>query len=324
MRAVVRNRYGSPLDGLELREVEKPTVGDGRGAGARPRVVRQPGGLARRNRDAVRRAPARRAAWAEEHRPSVVDFAGVVEAIGANVTQFAPGDEVFGGRTGAFAEFVSVRNAVAPKPANLTFEEAAAVPVAAITALQGLRDKGTLEPGQKVLVNGASGGVGTFAVQIAKALGAAHVTGVCSTGKVELVRSLGADDVVDYTKQDFTRTGERYDVLLDIAGNRSFSECRRVLSRTGRLVIVGGPKTNKLLAPIPHMVGTVVASLIRSQKAIAFLAKLNRDDLAVLRDLLEAGKVRPSIDRQYTLDDVPEALRYLGEGHACAKVVVTV
>lgn len=320
MRAVVRNRYGSPLDVLELQEVEKPTVGedevlvrvrassvnpvDWHGVTGTPHVARLLDGL---------RGPKSTAVG--------VDFAGEVEAVGANVTQFAPGDEVFGGRTGAFAEFVSVRNAVAPKPANLTFEEAAAVPVAAITALQGL---GALEPGQKALVNGASGGVGTFAVQIAKALGAAHVTGVCSTGKVELVHSLGADDVVDYTKPDFTRSGERYDVLLDIAGNRSFSECRRVLSRTGRLVIVGGPKTNKLLAPIPHMVGTVVASLIRSQKAIAFLAKLNRDDLAVVRDLLEAGKVKPSIDRRYTLDEVPEALRYLGGGHARAKIAITV
>lgn len=323
MRAIVRDRYGSPPDGLELLDVEKPVVGedevlvrvrassvnpvDWHGVTGTPYIARLQGGL---------RGP---------KSPSVgVDFAGVVEAIGARVTQFAPGDEVFGGRNGAFAEYVSVRNAIAPKPANLTFEEAAAVPVAAITALQGLRDKGALEPGQKVLVNGASGGVGTFAVQIAKALGAAHVTGVCSTRNVEVVRSLGADDVVDYTKQDFTHSAERYDVLLDIAGNRSFSECRRVLSRTGRLVIVGGPKTNKLLAPMPHMAGTVVASLIRSQKAIAFLAKLNREDLAVLRDLLEAGKVTPAIDRRYTLDEAPEALRYLGEGHARAKIVIAV
>ena len=323
MRAIVRDRYGSPPDVLELRDLENPVVGedevlvrvrassvnlvDWHDVTGTPYVARLQGGL---------RGP---------KSPSVgVDFAGEVEAAGANVTQFAPGDEVFGGRTGAFAEYVSARKAIALKPANLTFEEAAAVPVAAITALQGLRDRGALQPGQSVLVNGASGGVGTFAVQIAKALGAAHVTGVCSTGKVELVRSLGADDVVDYTEQDFTRSGQRYDVLLDIAGNRSFSECRRVLSRTGRLVIVGGPKANKLLAPLPHMVGTVVASLIRRQKAIAFIAKLNREDLVVLRDLLEAGKIVPTIDRQYTLDEVPEALRYLGEGHAPAKVVITV
>jgi NADPH:quinone reductase-like Zn-dependent oxidoreductase len=251
------------------------------------------------------------------------DMAGEVEAVGRNVTQFKPGDEVFGARTGAFAEYVSVRDAVAPKPANLTFEQAAAVPVAAVTALQGLRDKGQLQPGQKLLINGASGGVGTFAVQIAKVLGA-HVTGVCSTGNVDTARSLGADHVIDYAKEDFTGSGERYDLLLDIAGGRSFSEYKRVLEPKARFVIVGAKRTNNVVGPLAHIVKVRVASLGRSQKVVFFIAKLTREDLLVLHDLLEVGKVTPVIDRQYTLDEVPEALRYLGEGHARGKVVITV
>ena len=216
-----------------------------------------------------------------------------------------------------------MRDAVVPKPANISFEEAAAVPVAAITALQGLRDKGGLEPGQKVLINGASGGVGTFAVQIAKALGA-EVTGVCSTRNVELVRSLGADHVIDYTQEDFTRSDRRYDLLLDIAGSKSWSACRRVLTPEATLVIVGAQRRNRLFGPIGHIVRLRLASLRGSQKAVFFIAKTNRADMEYLRELLEAGKVKPIVDRRYELSETADAFRYLGEGHARGKVVVTV
>jgi NADPH:quinone reductase-like Zn-dependent oxidoreductase len=252
-----------------------------------------------------------------------VDFAGTVEAVGRDVTGFQPGDEVFGGRNGALAEYVSVRVGVAPKPANLTFEEAAAVPVAALTALQGLRDKGQVKPGQKVLVNGASGGVGTFAVQVAKALGAG-VTGVCSTGNVDIARSLGADHVIDYTRDDFTRSDQRYDLMLDIAGSRSWRECRRVLEPDATLVVVGAPKGTRLLGPLGHIVKVRVAAVRSSRRVVFFLARFNKPDLAFLGELLEAGKVRPVIDRRYELGEVADALRYLGEGHAHGKIVITV
>jgi NADPH:quinone reductase-like Zn-dependent oxidoreductase len=254
-----------------------------------------------------------------------VDFAGTVEAVGRDVTQFRPGDEVFGGRTGAFAEYVVVREerAVVLKPAGVTFEEAAAMPVAAITALQGLRDKGGLQPGQRVLVNGASGGVGTFAVQIAKALGA-EVTGVCSTRNVDLVRSLGADHVVDYTRDDFTRSDRRYDLLLDVAGGRSWSECRRVLEPKATLVIVGAPKGNRLLGPLSHVVRLRLAAVRSSRKVVFFIAQFNKADMETLRELLETGQVKPVVDRRYELSEIADALRYLGEGHARGKVVVTV
>ncbi len=253
-----------------------------------------------------------------------VDYAGTVEAVGGNVTEFRPGDEVFGGRNGAYAEYVCARadRAIVPKPANVTFEEAAAVPVAAITALQGLRDKGQLRPGQKVLINGASGGVGTFAVQIAKALGA-EVTAVCSTANVDIARSLGADHVVDYTQEDFTRSDRRYDLLLDVAGSRSWSECKRVLEPQATLVIVGGPKTNRLLGPLGHMVSVRVAAIRSSRKVVFFIAKLDKADMLVLRELLESGKVTSVIDRRYELGEIGDALRYLGEGHARGKVVLT-
>jgi NADPH:quinone reductase-like Zn-dependent oxidoreductase len=251
-----------------------------------------------------------------------IDFAGTVESVGKDVSHVRPGDEVFGARSGALAEFVTVRDAVVPKPPNISFEEAAAVPVAAITALQGLRDKGQLQAGQKVLINGASGGVGTFAVQIAKVLGA-EVTGVCSTRNVELVRSLGADHVVDYTREDFTRSDRRYDLLLDVAGSRSWSELRRVLTPQATVVIVGAQK-RKVLGPIGHIVRLRVASLLRgSQKAVFFIAKTNRADMEILRELLESGKVKPVVDRRYDLADTADAFRYLGEGHAQGKIVVT-
>ena len=256
-----------------------------------------------------------------------VDFAGTIEAVGKNVTQFKPGDDVFGGRDGAFAQYVCVREtrAVALKPASITFEQAAAVPIAGITALQGLRDKGKVQPGQKVLINGASGGVGTFAVQIAKSFGA-DVTGVCSTRNVDMVRSLGADRVIDYTKEDFTKSGERYDVILDNVANRSLSECRRVLTPKGKYVLIGGGGANEqgLIGPFARIINTTVQSPFVSQQMGMMMAELNHNDLAILGDMMQSAKVKPVIDRTYKLSDLPEAIRYLEEGHARGKVVITV
>jgi len=323
MKAAVQDRFGSP-DVVELREIEKPTPADDevlvriRAASVNPAdwygmtgipwVARPLMGLLKPKESRVG-----------------VDFAGTVEAVGKDVTQFRSGDEVFGGRTGAFAEYVCVREerAVVPKPANVTFEEAAAVPIAALTALQGLRDKGQLQPGHKVLINGASGGVGTFAVQIAKALGA-EVTGVCSTRNVDMVRSIGADHVIDYTHEDFTRSDRRYDLMLDIAGSRSWSACRRVLNPRAILVIVGAPKGNRLIGPLSHVVRLRLAALGSSRKVVFFIAKFNKADMLVLQELLEAGKVTPVIDRRYELSEIADALRYLGEGHAQGKIVLTV
>ena len=250
------------------------------------------------------------------------DFAGIVEAIGKEVTDFKPGDEVFGGRSGAFAEYVCVQKAIAHKPANITYEQAGAVAIAGLTALQGLRDHGKIQAGQKILINGASGGVGTFAVQIAKALGA-EVTAVCSTKNVELIRSLGADHVIDYTKEDFTRNRQRYDLLLDIAGTRSWSEYRRVLAPKATVVIIGGPK-GKIIGPLKHIIKMRIASFRASQKVIFFVANFNREDLCVLRELMEAGKIKPIVDRTYPLNRINEAMSYLGPGHARAKIVVTI
>jgi NADPH:quinone reductase-like Zn-dependent oxidoreductase len=251
------------------------------------------------------------------------DFAGIVEATGKDVTGLEPGDEVFGAAPGALAELVCVEKAVARKPANLTFEEAAAVPIAALSALQGLRDHGRLQAGQKVLVNGASGGVGTFAVQIAKALGA-EVSAVCSTRNLEQAHSLGADRVLDYTRDDFTRAGERYDVILDVSGTKSWSRYRRVLSPDATLVLIGAPKSNRFLGPLGHIARVKAAAWRGTQKAIFFVAKLEPADLDVLRELLESGKVRPVVERRYELEDAAEAFRYVGEGHARGKVVVRV
>ena len=257
-----------------------------------------------------------------------VDYAGTVEAVGKNVTQFKPGDDVFGGRTGAFAEYLCARAAgsVALKPASVTFEQAASVPIAGITALQGLRDKGKIESGQKVLINGASGGVGTFAVQIAKSFGA-DVTGVCSTKNLDMVRSLGADQVIDYTKEDFTKSAQGYDVILDNVANRSLSECRRVLNPNGKYVLIGGGGVNesRWLGPgLTHALKAMVLSRFVSQKMGMMLAELNQKDLTVLGDLMQSGKVKPVIDRKYKLSEIPEAIRYLEEGHARGKVVITV
>jgi NADPH:quinone reductase-like Zn-dependent oxidoreductase len=323
MKAAVRDRFGPP-DVIEIRELEKPTpaddevlvrvraaslnIADWYALTGRPWIARPTQGLRRPKEERLG-----------------TDFAGEVEAVGKDVTQFKPGDEVFGGRTGALAEFVCVREerAIVPKPAGVTFEEAAAVPVAALTALQGLRDKGRLQPGQKVLVNGASGGVGTFAVLVAKALGG-DVTAVCSTGNVDAARTLGAEHVVDYTREDFTRSERRYDLIFDVAGSRSWSEYERVLTPEGIHVFVGGPKKNRLLGPLGRLVRLRLAALLRRRKVVFFIAQFNKEDMVSLQQLLEAGKLTPVIDRRYELNEVADAFRYLGEGHARGKIVITV
>ena len=322
MKAVVRDRYGPP-DVLRVEEVEKPEVPDD-GVLVRVRAASvNPADWYAMTGTPLLARPTTGLRGPKERRVGT-DFAGVVEAVGKDFTGLAPADEVYGGRTGALAEYVAVRKGVVRKPANVSFEEAAAVPIAAITALQGLRDKGGLRAGQKVLVNGASGGVGTFAVQIAKALGA-DVTAVCSTRNVELARSLGADRVLDYTREDFTREDRRYDLLLDVNGTRKWSEYRRVLAPNATLVMVGAPKgKSRLLGPLTHIASVRAASVRGSQKAVFYVAKLNREDLDLLRELIEAGKVRPVVDRRYDFADVADAFRYLGEGHAQGKVVVTV
>ena len=321
MNAFVYKRYGSP-DVLELKTLPEPEVADDnvlvrvRAVSVNPvdwhtmtgtpALVRMQAGLRRPKDERLG-----------------VDFAGTVEAVGKDVKRLKTGDDVFGARNGAFAEYVTVRDAVVAKPANVTFEQAAAVPVAAVTALQGLRDKGELQAGQHVLVNGASGGVGTYTVQIAKALGA-KVTAVCSTRNVEQTHAIGADHVIDYTREDFTRSGERYDILFDVAGSRSWSECKRVLKDDAKLVIAGGPKKNRLLGPIPRVIRLRLLSLVGSRDVKVFLANTNREDMATLQDLLAGGQVKSVIDRTYGFDELPDAMRYLGEGHARGKIVVTV
>jgi NADPH:quinone reductase-like Zn-dependent oxidoreductase len=256
-----------------------------------------------------------------------VDMAGQVEAVGKSVTQFKPGDEVFGGRDGAFAEYVCARadRAVVLKPANITFEQAASVPIAAITALQGLRDKGKIQAGQKVLINGASGGVGTFAVQIAKSFGA-EVTGVCSTRNLDLVRSLGADHVIDYTKEDFTKGEQRYDLILDNVGTQPLSGFRHALKPKGICVMIGGggPNDGGLIGPMARPVKALLLSPFISQTMSMMMAELNKKDLTMLGDLMQSGKVTPVIDRTYPLSQIAEALRYLEQGHARGKVIITV
>lgn len=256
-----------------------------------------------------------------------VDYAGTVEAVGKNVTQFKPGDDVFGGKTGAFAEYICVRpdRGIARKPANITPEQAASVNIAAITALQALRDKGKVQAGQKVLINGASGGVGTFAVQIAKAMGA-EVTGVCSGKNIEMVRGLGADHVIDYTKEDFAKMGEHYDVFVDNVPNHTLSECRSVLTPQGKYVMIGGggPNDNPWVGPFGRVIHALLLKPFIKQEVGMMMADSNATDLTFLAGLMETGKVRPVIDRTYKLSELPTAINYLEEGHARGKVVLSV
>jgi NADPH:quinone reductase-like Zn-dependent oxidoreductase len=328
MKAFVLHSYGSP-DVLELTDIDRPGPGDDevlvrvRATSVQPydwhhmrgepRIARlMPGTLGLRG-------------------PKIsilgADVAGQVEAVGKNVTEFSPGDEVYALlKQGGFAEYVCVKeDRLAPKPKNLSFEQAAAIPLAAITALYGVRDQGRIQPGQHVLINGASGGVGTFAVQIAKAFGA-KVTGVCSTRKVDLVRSIGADEVIDYTAQDFTRDGQRYDLLLDIAGSHSGAACRRVLTPKGTYVVVGG-QAGRWLQPAGHAFGALALSPFVSQRMVlteVYSHTDHKQSLITLTGLIEDGKITPVIDRGYPLQDIPAAITYQEQGHTPGKVVITV
>lgn len=320
MKAIVYYEYGS-TDVLEFKDIDKPVAGDDEilvrvhaasinpfdyhFMHGTPHVIRLMSGL---------RKPKSPRLGA--------DVAGVVEEVGANVTEFKPGDEVFGMSKGSFAEYVCDSGAgLVLKPDNMTFEQAAAVPMAGITALQGLR-KGRISAGQKVLINGASGGIGTFAVQIAKSFGA-EVSGVCSTGKMDLVRSLGADRVIDYTREDFTKSGEHYDLILDCFATHSLADYRRSLKPRGIYVGAGGPVPSVPGLLIDVLKPIVMAPFV-SQKFITLMAKKSKEDMLILRELLEAGKVTPVIDRRYSLSEVPEGIRYLEEGHARGKVIIDV
>jgi len=324
MKAVVHTEYGAP-EVLRLEEADKPTPGDDEVL-----VSVHAASVNPLDWHIMRGAPffVRFEAGFPKPKNTILgaDIAGRVEAVGKGVTQIQPGDEVFGDVSGSglggFAEYVCAREAaLAPKPSNLSFEEAAALPVAAVTALQGLRNKGQVRAGQRVLVNGASGGVGTFAVQLAKNYGA-EVTGVCSTRNLELVRSIGADRVVDYTKEDFTQTGQQYDLILDVVGNRSVSDCARTLDPQGKCVVVGFTTLFHLLQVVS--LGSWVSR--RGPKKIGLLgvAKPNQKDLLFIKELIEAGKVAPVIDRTYSLSEVPEAIGYLEKGHARGKVVISI
>ena len=324
MKAILHCEYGGP-EVLKVEDVEKPVPNDNqvlvrvRAASVNPLDLTIRGLWLLRPLSGLRKPKDTRLG---------VDYAGTVEAVGKNVTQFKPGDEVFGGKNGAIAEYVCALTdrSVVLKPANMTFEQAAAVPVAAITALQGLRDKGKIQPGQKVLVNGASGGVGTFAVQIAKSFGT-EVTGVCSTRNVDLVRSIGADHVIDYTKEDFTKTDQRYDLIYDLVGNHSFSERRRILNQNGICVMagVGGAGWHDGIAMrLAGELNAYVRSRFVSQKFVAYIAQFNKQDMTLLADLMQSGKITPMIDRTYKLNETADALRYLEQGHARGKVVITV
>src|SRR5438552_17085759 len=323
MKAIVHCEYGSP-DVLKLEDVEKPVPNDNqllvrvRAASINPLDLTIRGPWLIRPILGMRKPKDTRLG---------VDYAGIVEAVGKNVTNFKPGDEVFGGKNGALAEYICVlaNRAVVLKPANMTFEQAASVPVAAITALQGLRDRGHIQSGQKVLINGASGGVGTFAVQIAKSFGT-EVTGVCSTRNVDLVQSIGADHVIDYTKEDFTKTDQRYDIIYDLVGNHSFSERRRILGPNGICVMagIGGAGWHEGFAT--RLLGELngyLRSRFVSQKFVAYIAQFNKADMSVLADLLQSGKMTPVIDNTYKLNETADALRYLETGHARGKVVIS-
>jgi NADPH:quinone reductase-like Zn-dependent oxidoreductase len=318
MKALVRHRYGGP-DVVRVEDLEKPAL-------ANDRV------LVRVRASSINKADWHQLrGWPTLLRPMTggtlrpkdsqigTDLAGVVEAVGKDVTEFAPGDEVFGARSGAFAEYVSAINVVR-KPPNVTFEEAATMGIAGLTALQGLRDHGGLQPGERVLVNGASGGVGTLAVQIAKALGA-HVTAVCSTRNIEQTRALGADRVLDYTREDFTRERERYALIADVAGGHSWFALRRVLEPEGRLVIVGAHGSRGQLR---HIAAVKLTSIWSKHTVKFFVAKFNKPDLQTLADMLESGQLKPAIDRTYELDEAQDALRTFGEGHVRGKLVLTI
>lgn len=321
MKAIVYKEYGSP-DVLNLREVEKPAPKENEvlvkihAASANPadwHLIRGKPVFARLSFGLFK----------PKNTIPGIDVAGQIEVIGSKVTGFKPGDEVFGGCGwgGGFAEFVCVvENNLVLKPSNITFEEAATISVAAITALQGLRFKGTIAPGQKVLINGASGGVGTFAVQIAKSSGA-EVTGVCSTGNLEMVRSIGADHVIDYTKEDFTRKEHKYDFILDTVGNRSVADYKRALNENGQCVIVGFTTLGRMFE---HMLlGPLGSSSGGKRVRLMGTAQVNKKDLNILKEFLESGKIKPVIDRKYSLTETAEAIRYLEKGHARGKVVIT-
>jgi NADPH:quinone reductase-like Zn-dependent oxidoreductase len=325
MKAIRYCEFGSPEDVLKLEEIEKPVPNENQILVRVRAAASNPLDLATRRPWWIRVITGRRKP--KETRLGV-DYAGTVEAVGKNVTDFKPGDEVFGGRIGAYSEYVCVAadRAVVLKPTRVTFEQAASVPVAALTALQGLRDKGHIQAGQKVLVNGASGGVGTFAVQIAKSFGA-EVTAVTSTRNVDLIRSIGADHVIDYTKEDFTKTDQRYDLIYDIVNNHSFSERRRILTPNGICIMVGFGGSgwhDETLGRLGGALNAVARSWFVQQKFGIFLANLNKSDLKILADLMESGKITPVIDRTYKLNEVPQALKYLEQGHARGKVVITV
>jgi NADPH:quinone reductase-like Zn-dependent oxidoreductase len=328
MKAIVQDRYGSP-DVLELREVERPAPGD-----SQVLVRVHAASVNARDWHVMRGDPyvvrvldrTEFGFGGPKTKIRGTDFAGRVEAVGRGVTRFGPGDEVYGEASGAFAEYLCAPDDVVDqKPANLTFEQAAAVPLAANTALVGVRDVGQVGPGQQVLVNGASGGVGTFAVQIAKSLGA-DVTGVCSARNEELVRAIGADHVIDYTREDFTRNRRRYDVVLDLVGNRSLTDFRRALTSTGTLILSGGgvSRGGSLFGPMALFVKGQVTSRFVHHRLLALMPVPSRENLATLRGLIESRRVIPVIDRAYPLSEVPEAIRYVEVEHARAKVVITV
>jgi NADPH:quinone reductase-like Zn-dependent oxidoreductase len=323
MKAIVQDEYGSP-DVLELRDIDKPEIGDDEvlvgvhAAGVDRSVWHIMTGLPYAIRIAGYglRAP--------KNPVLGMEVAGVVEALGKNVSRFQLGDEVFGIGKGSYAEYArGPEDKLAPKPANLTFEQAAVVAISGSAALQGLRNRGRVEPGQEVLIIGASGGVGTFAVQIAKAFGA-RVTGVCSTKKVEMVRSIGADHVIDYTREDFAEGGQRYDLILDTGGNSTLARLRRALAPQGTLVITGGEGGGRWFGGIDRQLRAMMLSRSAGQKLRTYVSTQNHEDLIVLKEFIESGKVTPVIDRTYPLSEVPEAIRYLEEGHAQGKVVITV
>jgi len=321
MKAAVFNRYGSP-DVVRIIDAEKPLPTDNEVS-----IEVRAASLNPLDWHLMRGMPYAVRIQAGLGKPKDTrlgcDVAGRVEAVGGSVRQFKPGDEVFGSCRGALAEFACTsESALVIKPNNVTFEQAASAPLAAFTALQGLRDRGRIQAGQKVLINGAAGGVGTFAVQIAKWFGA-DVTGVCSTRNLEMVRSIGADRVVDYTQEDFTKATARYDLILDCAGSQSVSACRRVLNPTGTYVVVGGPTGRWMIGFLARLVTALVLSRFVSQTLVVVAAKRSKEDLTILSDLMKAGKVTPVIDRRYRLREVPEAIGYLEHGHARGKVVIT-